>query len=273
MARMTPPKPLEPDVAEAPKAPEAAQAPDAQELRKKLLTRVAAAAVMIIALLGVLVLFDKLNEPPPKIASAPPAATEPQATAAAPEVKAPEAQAPEAPVVAAAPAEEGKKVEEIAAETETTTAPVTTPPAKAERPLTKPATGRLAIHKPSEPIAAARPSHPAAELAKPSRPLTQAAESAQPSRPQTQAAESAQTSRPLTRAAEALRGYMLQLGVFNNVANAEELRAKLELNGIPSQIEARVQVGPFSTRQEAEAARNKLKELGMEPGLVVAVKK
>jgi len=58
----------------------------------------------------------------------------------------------------------------------------------------------------------------------------------------------------------------VQLGVFNNVANAEELRAKLELNGIPSQIEARVQVGPFGSRQEAEEARQKLSGLGLEPG-------
>lgn len=247
MARMTTKKPDEHVVPGTPDAPAATESPDAQALRKRLISRVAAAAVLIVALLSVLAVFDKLNEPPPKVAtsvaSAPAApeagVSEPQAAAPTPEVKAPET-----------PPEEPRKVEEAVAEPETTTAP-TTPTPKAERPLTKPATGRLAMQKRSEPVAAARPSHPAAQLAQPL----------------------SQPSRPLTRAAEAFRSYVLQLGVFNNTANAEELRAKLELNGIPSQIEARVQVGPFKTRQEAEAAREKLKALGMESGVLVAVKK
>jgi DedD protein len=54
---------------------------------------------------------------------------------------------------------------------------------------------------------------------------------------------------------------------------AEELRARLELAGIPTQIEARVQVGPFKTRQEADAAREKLRALGMETGILTAVKR
>ena len=62
------------------------------------------------------------------------------------------------------------------------------------------------------------------------------------------------------------------MGVFNNVANAEDLRAKLELNGIPATIEARVQVGPFASREEAEAARAKLKELGLDGGLLLTMK-
>jgi DedD protein len=66
---------------------------------------------------------------------------------------------------------------------------------------------------------------------------------------------------------------VLQLGVFNNVTNAEELRAKLELAGVPAQVEARVQVGPFNSRQEAEEARQKLAAIGLEPGVVVAIKK
>lgn len=71
----------------------------------------------------------------------------------------------------------------------------------------------------------------------------------------------------------ASKGYRLQLGVFNNTANAEELRAKLEAAGIPSYIEARVQAGPFKTQKEADEARRKLKELGLGPGLMVLPKK
>jgi len=69
-----------------------------------------------------------------------------------------------------------------------------------------------------------------------------------------------------------VRQFFVQLGVFSNVTNAEELRAKLELNGIPSQIEARVQVGPFASRQEAEAAREKLHALGLDGGLLISHK-
>lgn len=59
-------------------------------------------------------------------------------------------------------------------------------------------------------------------------------------------------------------GYGLQAGVFAETRRAEELHAKLTLNGIPSTIEARVNVGPFKTRAEAEKARAKLRSLGIE---------
>ena len=38
-------------------------------------------------------------------------------------------------------------------------------------------------------------------------------------------------------------------------------------------FEARVQVGPFRTRQEADAMREKLRALGMETGILTALKK
>jgi DedD protein len=72
---------------------------------------------------------------------------------------------------------------------------------------------------------------------------------------------------------EAARQFLIQVGVFNNIANAEELRAKIVAGGVPARIEARVQVGPFASREEAEQAREKLKALGVEPGLVVAARK
>lgn len=224
------------------------------DLKKRLLRRVTVAVVLIAALLGGLTVLDALNAPPQfKPAEQAPtvALSEPKPAETMPEEKSPEQSPPEEP----------KKAEEIAAEPETTAAPTapvkTTPPprnARTERPLTKPAESRLALLKPGEPVAAAKPRAPATELVRPPRPA------APPSRPLTQ---------PLGQSGI----FMLQLGVFNNTANAEELRAKLELNGIPSQIEARVQVGPFKSRLEAEQARDKLKQLGMETGMVVAVKK
>ena len=69
------------------------------------------------------------------------------------------------------------------------------------------------------------------------------------------------------------KAYVLQLGVFNNTANAEELFAKLKKHGIPAQIESRVQVGPFNSAAEADAARAKLKALGMDSGLLIPLRK
>jgi DedD protein len=65
-----------------------------------------------------------------------------------------------------------------------------------------------------------------------------------------------------------LNGFLLQAGVFTSAKTAEELHAKLTLSGVPSTLETRVQVGPFKTRQEAEAAREKLRALGVETILV-----
>jgi DedD protein len=68
--------------------------------------------------------------------------------------------------------------------------------------------------------------------------------------------------------------FAVQLGVFSNVSNAQELIARLKLAGIPSQLETRVQVGPFANKDEAQRAQDKLRELGLGKGmLVVAGKK
>ncbi|MBL8492207.1 MAG: SPOR domain-containing protein [Rhodocyclaceae bacterium] len=223
-------------------------ADDDEALKKRLVGRMAVAGVLIVALLGGLALFDAMNAPekpaPAPVAVLPPPEPKP-AEAAKPEEKS-EAREEAKGEAAAEPAAEPERTESAAA-------PALRSPR--ERPLTKPAEARPAMMKPSEPPA----------------PPTVAEETARIARPPV--AAHAPASRPLTRAAEAGRRFLLQLGVFNNVANAEELRARLELNGIPSQIEARVQVGPFASRQEAEEARQKLAALGLEPGVVMATKR
>lgn len=245
---------------------------DGEDLKKRLLLRVGIAAVLILALLGGLALVDEMNAPPPKpeavVAEAPTRPTSPVPPQEAPQVP---------PLVEEKPAEPAPPgPAEASAAAQETSAPPTIPeaaPARAEapvppaRPLTKPATAKLAMLKPSEAASATRPapqtrSEPAAELARQAQP--HAAVPAPPSRPLTQAA---------ARGAVAGPGYLLQLGVFSSTAHAEELRAKLELNGIPAQIEARVQVGPFASREEAEQMRDKLKKLGLEGGVLVATKK
>lgn len=67
--------------------------------------------------------------------------------------------------------------------------------------------------------------------------------------------------------------FVLQMGIFNDVANALHLNEKLKQGGIPSRIEARVQVGPFKTRAEAESVRAKLIGLGITAGPLIPVRK
>ncbi|MFN3593170.1 MAG: SPOR domain-containing protein [Thiobacillaceae bacterium] len=59
------------------------------------------------------------------------------------------------------------------------------------------------------------------------------------------------------------RVYVLQLGVFSNPDNAKQLIERLNREGIRAWSETRVQVGPFSSRAEAEQARATLKRLGL----------
>ncbi|MCX7163975.1 MAG: SPOR domain-containing protein [Betaproteobacteria bacterium] len=222
-------------------------------LKRRLLNRIAVAAVVMVGLLGSLAIFDAMYAPKPlpaKVAALPPAGEAP-----AVETKAAE------PVAEAKPEAVAKVEENVVPESSASPgAPALQPlPAEASnKPLTKPATGRPASMHPSVPVPpaaspAARPD-PARELA-----VSPAA------------GRRAPASRPITQPGE--RHYALQMGVFGNLANAEDLRAKLELNGIPSSIEARVHVGPFTTREEVEVARAKLKELGLEGGLLLTLKK
>ncbi|QLG87928.1 SPOR domain-containing protein [Chitinibacter bivalviorum] len=61
------------------------------------------------------------------------------------------------------------------------------------------------------------------------------------------------------------RGYSVQAGVFLLSNNAEKLLGQLQQAGIPAYLETRVQIGPFKTKAEADAAVKKLKALGITP--------
>ncbi|HEY6896929.1 MAG TPA: SPOR domain-containing protein [Rhodocyclaceae bacterium] len=247
-------------------SPEEGQQDDA--LRRKLVSRIAVAGVMIVALLGGLAVIDALYVPPavttpPKMSTLTPPPMEPKSGESKAEDAKPEEPKPAADGANAKPTEVAKAEPETKAEPEKTEAPPVTGRSeeKAEKPLkplTKPAELKPATMRPSEPVVTKRP-EPAKEAARaaPISPL----------------AQHAPASKPLSRSEEAPRRFLVQMGVFNNISNAEDLRAKLEMAGVPTHIEARVQVGPFATREEAEAARQKLVALGMEPGLLVSVKK
>jgi len=97
-------------------------------------------------------------------------------------------------------------------------------------------------------------------------------ERAKPKAPKEGTAGAARTALPV--APRIASGFAVRLPAFSDVATAEDLRGKLGALQIPSTIsvEAKVQVGPFSSREEAEAARARLKELGVYGGELVTIK-
>ena len=252
--------------------PEQAEVNTEDALKRRLLNRIAIAAVTVVGLLGSLAMFDAINAPQKptaaKIAALPPKAEtreEPkpaEVAPATPVVEAPKEADVKTEVSTAPPAPPAPPVPES---TVSPGAPILQP-LPAEKTLTRPAITRPALARPSEPVPPA--TSPAARPE--ARELTKAPQtSLAPTSPL--ATKRAPASRPLTQAAE--RQFALQMGVFSNVANAEDLRAKLELNGIPATVEARVHAGPFASREEADAARAKLKELGLDGGLMITMKK
>lgn len=77
-----------------------------------------------------------------------------------------------------------------------------------------------------------------------------------------------QTAPSLPSNARAPTAYNVQAGVFTDAKRAEELQAKLIMAGVPASLETRVQIGPFKTQAEADAAREKLKKMGVESLLI-----
>jgi cell division septation protein DedD len=72
---------------------------------------------------------------------------------------------------------------------------------------------------------------------------------------------------PIAEAPSATVGearHALQSSALPDRRRAEELQAKLSQQGIPARLETRLQVGPFASRAEAEAARRKVQALGVE---------
>jgi DedD protein len=66
-------------------------------------------------------------------------------------------------------------------------------------------------------------------------------------------------------------GYWLQLGVFDGMDNAERLLDNATELGLPAQLQARVMVGPFRSKGEADAAMKRLK--GVSKGIVLPPQK
>lgn len=196
------------------------------DLKRQFLWRMGLAGLMILALLAALAVFDAVNTPDEPVA--------PQFSEPVPVRK---RELVQALTPAAAPAE--APAEAPAA------VPVPAEPEASAAPLDRSRTA-VALVPRSEDIARRVPP-PAAESPKaPAGGGVPAAGEASPAAP-----------RPAT-------GYAWQSSVFPDLARAEEVQAKLAQEGIPASVETRLRVGPFRSRAEAEAARRKLKALGLD---------
>lgn len=234
------------------------------DLRRQLIKRLTVAGGLVALLLALLALFDHLSQPveevevsefteavpvaPKKVLTQPVSAPPEEATEAA-ETVVEEAAPPPPPAIAATP----EHVPEEAAASAASPKPAGK---KAATPAVVPE-GTFA-----PPIVADLPAREQTRAQLPARAHSQGAAANGPARVP-------ELTPPPARPSRQVDGFLLQAGVFASAERAEELHAKLTLSGIPTQIETRVQVGPFRTRQEALAAQAKLKALGIDSLLVM----
>lgn len=235
----------------------------AGDLRGKLIGRLAVAGLLVALLLGVLAIFDYLANPPEEADEpvfterVPVAPRKEMSQPVKPADNLPEPPAPEKAEPAVEPPPPPQVDAKPAIAPEKHTEEVSTTPGG------KPASARQAAPVPAVPEATSAPSNivPPPRSVTPSEPA--------PARPSAHVVE--QKPAPAVSPPSAPRlfsGFLLQAGVFTSIQRAEELHARLTLSGVPSTLETRVQVGPFRTKREAEAAQAKLKELGVETILV-----
>ena len=233
------------------------QAPTPEEIRRRLTRRLVAAGVLIVVLLGALAIFDQLSRmepdapPPPKAV----AKTEPPS----PPVVGPSVRTDgQYPVGAPPPPPIQPSVVEPPPKPEVAAEPAVAAPPPAVTPAARPATRPIA--RPIAPLPAVPVPAPAPAETVPEG--TSGGEIKPAPATATAAAVPTTAARPLIQ--QLRRGYVLQAGVFMSTERAEEMRARLAVSGVPVTIESRVQVGPFATSQEAAAAREKIKALGIE---------
>lgn len=237
------------------------------DVKRQLLRRIGVAAALIVTLLAGLALFDYINSPgefdeadeeyreplttrnsmpvkpvkplPADASSSVPAADIPTAVAAG--------KGPEAPARALTEAPPGRKAngEKSAGES---AEKVT------EKGAERPAGAGLAVKLPLAPSSTPLPPPP--EVA--ARPVLPSVAGSGPA-----VREKTAVEMPAT-AARLQAGYAVETVVLPDLTRAEEWQARLAREGIPATVETRLRIGPFRTRAEAENARRKVKDLGME---------
>ncbi len=250
------------------------------DLKRKLVWRMGFASLMIVTLLGTLVLFDYLSSHDDSDEQSP------ETSRPAPVVRKEVTQ----PVKIAEQALEVGKEIKVAAEPESSAAPVDKssplagpPPrpqvsaqpalprvdAKADAGTAAGSGARTPQRGDAKTAPLSRPAlPPVAPPPGPAAPAASAKAAPQPQpappMPPVKAEDYPEIARPPPSPPRLFSGFALQAGVFSDLRRAEELHAKLTLHGIPSTFEARVNVGPFKTREEADAVREKMKALGID---------
>lgn len=231
---------------------------DLSDIKRKLAWRMGIAGLMIVGLLGGLAVFDRLSAP--SVSEAP----EPQFTEPVPVPKKLVTQA----VTPAESTVDAPKDGDAQAVPESSAAPVDNSARLVEPPPPPEVSAKPALPRASQP--AARASAPSAAPAPASPAKVTEPKSGVATNPPTQTATpGAPESPPKPLLSKLLSGFAVQAGVFSDPRRAEELQARLMQEGIPATIEARVEVGPFKTRAEAEAARTKMKALGIDTVLLL----
>ena len=245
---------------------------DSDAQKKRLIQRLGVAAVLIAALLAGLALFERgeLQEAPVPTAGTPaPAASQfarGQVQAVA-QVQ-PEAEKPAPAAEPAPPAGEAATPPLVPPEPQSPEVPR----ANAGRKPVQAAPVRVAA-APS-PAAALTPPAIVARAAAPTQTPVQAATAqsmpaAVPAAAPRASPASPATAAPVSVPHLASAAYLVQVGAYSPVGDAEVLRAKLAGAGIPALVQARVRAGPFATREEAAAARAKIKAMGLETSILL----
>jgi cell division protein FtsN len=224
---------------------------DLSDIKRKLAWRMAFAGLMIVGLLGGLALFDYFSNQQLDNGFNAPQFNEP--------VPVPKKTVTQ-PVTPVEPVPETKEVIKESVVAEATTAPVDKSAPKQDLPPRPEVAAQPVLPRASQPVTRTVGSiNPPGQLAAPAKPL----EARTPAPIPAPVRVEQQVQVPPTPV-RFYSGFALQAGVFADPRRAEELHAKLTLEGIPSTIEARVQVGPFKTKEEAEIAREKMKALGID---------
>lgn len=237
------------------------------DLRGTLIKRLAVASVLVAILLGVLAFFDYLASPEEPEAEV---FTQPVPVAPKKEVSQPVTPAddlPEPPVTAATPEPVAEAAPAPKMETTVAAADNKPEPRPEIRPIVPSTAANAKVPANVQISVTPMPTHPPRATPEVTAgPRMAAEETGVPRAKQLARTAEAPTSPPIlpSTVSRLFSGFVLRAGVFTNPQRAEELHAKLTLSGVPSTVESRVQVGPFRTRQEAEAAQAKLKELGVE---------
>lgn len=222
------------------------QQEEQRKLRTQLIWRLGIAALLVAGVVGTLLWLDQDRNPPPKLSIT--NTPSPTVSASAPQEITSHVQASAADNISSATA---SMPSDSMNETASTTMAAASAPVIANQAINPPDNVREATTSPAQPTPATTAQPPAKPA--PTAPL----KSVQPQQqnPQTAAKPSPANS------------YTLQAGAFLHASNAEKLLRQVQRAGIPVYLETRVQIGPFRSKAEAEAALFKLRKLGIDPVL------